>query len=190
MENPMADAATISRYSPPAQIFHWLTVLFIAAAWTLGVIGDDLPRGPLRHTGELIHILSGEVVVLLLLLRLVWRFVTPAPPLEQTRFGALAALATKLGHLAIYALLFAAPVVGLVTLFHGGEPLPLFGIAEIPSPWPRNRELKHYSQEIHELLAHVLLLLAVLHAAAALAHHYVLKDRTLKRMLPAFFSAD
>lgn len=186
----MAESATVSRYSPPAQIFHWLTVFFVAAAWTLGVLGDDLPRGSIRHIGEFVHIIFGELVVLLLLLRVVWRFVTPAPPLEKTRFGAPAALATKLGHLAIYALLLAVPVVGVVTLFHGGEALSLFGVVDIPSPWPKNRELKHYSKEIHELLAHLLVMLAALHAAAALTHHFVLKDRTLKRMLPAFLSAD
>ncbi|WP_424362395.1 cytochrome b [Methylocystis parvus] len=186
----MSDASTASRYSPPAQVFHWLTVVCVAAAWTLGVLGDELPRGSIRHMGEFTHIMFGETVVLLLLLRLTWRIVSPAPPLEATRFGAPAALATKFGHLAIYALLLAVPVVGVVTLFHGGEALSLFGILDIPSPWLKNRELKHYSKEIHELLAHLLVVLALLHAAAALAHHYLLKDRTLKRMLPAFLSTD
>lgn len=186
----MSDASTASRYSPPAQVFHWLTVVCVGAAWTLGVLGDELPRGSIRHMGEFTHIMFGELVVLLLLLRLTWRFVSPAPPLEPTRLGTPAAIATKFGHLAIYGLLLAVPVVGVVTLFHGGEALPIFGLADIPSPWPKNRELKHYSKEIHEFLAHLLVVLALLHAAAALAHHYLLKDRTLKRMLPGFLFAD
>lgn len=186
----MSDAATAARYSPPALVFHWLTVLGVAAAWTLGVLGDELPRGSIRHMGEFVHVIFGELVVLLLVLRLVWRFLTPAPPLEPTRFGAPAALAARLVHLAIYALLLAVPAVGVVTLFHGGEALPLLGVVDIPSPWPKSRELKHYSMEIHELLAHLLAVLALLHIAAALAHHYLLKDGALKRMLPAFFFAD
>lgn len=181
----MSQAAPASRYSPPAQLFHWLTVLCVALAWTLGVLGDDLPKGSIRHLGEFAHVTLGECVVLLLVLRLVWRFKTPAPAPAPNRFGAPALLATKIVHLALYGLLIAVPLVGLVTLYHGGEPLPLFGLADIPSPWPRNRELKHYSKEIHELLAHLLVLLAALHAGVALAHHYVLKDATLKRMLPA-----
>lgn len=186
----MSAAATASRYSPPALVFHWLTALCVAAAWILGVLGDELPRGSIRHMGEFVHIIFGELVLLLLVLRLVWRVITPAPPLEPTRFGAAAALATRLGHLAIYALLLAVPVVGVVTLFHGGEALPIFGVADISSPWIKNRELRHYSKEIHELLAHLLVVLALAHAAVALAHHYLLKDRTLKRMLPAFLFAD
>ncbi|MGJ0505727.1 MAG: cytochrome b [Methylocystis sp.] len=174
-----------TRYSPPAQFFHWATVICVFAAWGLGLIGDDLPRGPIRHTGEFVHILLGETVVLLLALRLVWRFITPPPPAEPTRFGLAGALATRFVHLALYGLLLAAPVVGVVTLFHGGEALSLFGLYDIPSPWPKNRELKHNSKEIHELLAHALIVLAMLHAAAALAHHYVLKDSALARMLPS-----
>lgn len=179
-----------SRFSPPAQAFHWLTVFFVFAAWTLGLFGDDLPKGSIRHLGEFIHVILGETVVLLLVLRLVWRLKTPAPSPEPTRFGIAGELASRAGHLAIYGLLLAVPVVGVVTLFNGGEALSLFGLYDIPSPWPRNRELKHNSKEIHELLAHLLIVLALLHAAAALAHHYLLKDRTLKRMLPAALFRD
>ncbi len=185
MSNPGA-----RRYSPQAQLFHWLSAICVVGAWTLGVLGDELPKGSIRHMGEFTHVMLGESVVLLLALRLAWRFATPAPAPEPTRLGVAAELGAKLGQMAIYALLLAVPIVGLVTLFHGGEALSLFGVVEIPSPWPKNRELKHYSKEIHELMAHVLIVFAAVHAAAALAHHYLLKDRTLKRMLPAVFSAD
>lgn len=175
-----------TRYSSPAKLFHWLTVVCVFSAWGLGLIGDDLPRGPIRHTGEFVHILLGETVVLLLVLRLAWRFLTPPPPPEPTRYGVAGALAVRAAHLALYGLLLAVPVVGVVTLFHGGEALPLYGVYDIPSPWPKNRELKHDSKEIHELLAHLLVVLALLHASAALVHHYVLKDGVLAHMLPSF----
>lgn len=175
------------RYSPPAQLFHWLTVFFVLAAWTLGLLGDELPRGPIRHAGEFVHVILGELVVLLLASRVIWRFLSTVAAPEPTRFGPFADLAARALHLILYALLLAVPVVGVVTLFHGGEALPLFGVYDIASPWPKNRELKHNSKEIHELLAHSLIVLAMLHAAAALAHHYLLKDGTLRRMLPAPF---
>jgi cytochrome b561 len=173
------------RFSLPTQIFHWLTVLCVLAAWTLGLLGDELPRGPIRHAGEFTHVILGELVVILLALRVVWRFVAPAPAPEPTRFGTAGDIAAKALQLALYGLLLAVPAVGLVTLFHGGEPLSLFGVYDIPSPWPKNRELKHNSKEIHEFLAHLLVALAMLHAAAALVHHYLFKDDTLRRMLPA-----
>ncbi|PPD45390.1 MAG: cytochrome B [Methylocystis sp.] len=181
MSDSIAAGAT---YSPASRAFHWASALFVIGAWTLGLLGDELPRGPMRHAGEFAHVLLGQFVLLLLVLRIVWRFVTPPPPAEPSPFGLPGELASRLGQFAIYALLFSVPIVGLVTLFHGGETLPLLGVYDIPSPWPRNRELKHYSKEIHELLAHMLIVIATLHAAAALAHHYFLRDGTLRRMLP------
>ncbi len=186
----MSDSSISSRYSAPAQLFHWVTVLCVAAAWTIGILREDIPKGSVRDMATFVHVSLGELIVLLLALRIVWRFVSPAPPLEMTRLGTAGEVVAKLGHLAIYGLLLAVPVVGVVMVFHGGKPLPLFGLAEIPSPWLQNRELKHYSKEIHEILANLLMAAAALHAAAALAHHHVLKDRTLKRMLPAVLVGD
>ncbi len=173
------------RFSPPAQAFHWLSVFCVFTAWALGLLGDELPRGPIRHAGEFAHVIFGELVVVLLALRVVWRFVTPAPAPEPTRFGLAGDIAARAVHIALYGLLLAVPAVGLVTLFNGGEALSVFGVYDIASPWPKNRELKHNSKEIHELLAHLLIMLATLHAMAALVHHYLLKDRALRRMLPA-----
>lgn len=185
----MTEPSITARYSPPAQFFHWLTVLLVLAAWTLGTLGDDLPKGSIRHLGEFIHILLGETVVLLLVLRLVWRFVTPAPAPDPA-IGPRANLIAKAVHIGIYGLLLAVPVVGVVMLFHGGEPLPIFGALDIASPWTKNRELKHDWKEVHEFLANLLLALAALHAGAALVHHYVFKDSALKRMLPAALAGD
>lgn len=181
--------STSGRYSPPAQIFHWLTVLFVLAAWTLGTLGEDLPRGSIRHLGEFVHILLGETVVMLLVLRLFWRVVTPAPDADAAA-GPMAARVAKAMHIVLYGLLLAVPVVGVVMLFHGGEALTVFGAFDLASPWMKNRELKHDWKEIHEFLANLLLALAALHAGAALVHHYVFRDRALKRMLPAVLAGD
>lgn len=185
----MTEPSITARYSPPAQFFHWLTVLLVLGAWTLGTLGEDLPRGSIRHLGEFVHILLGEAVALLLVLRLVWRLVTPAPG-PDAAISPTAARLAKAMHVLLYGLLLAVPVVGVVMLFHGGEALSLFGAVDLPSPWPKNRELKHDWKEIHEFLANLLLALAALHAGAALVHHYVFRDRALKRMLPAMLAGD
>ena len=87
-------------------------------------------------------------------------------------------------HVALYILLIATPTVGIVLQFARGDALPIFGIAEIPSPWLRDRAFAKSVKEIHETLSNVLLIIAGLHAAAAVAHHWMLGDRTLTRMLP------
>jgi cytochrome b561 len=76
------------------------------------------------------------------------------------------------------------PFVGIVALLKRGRALPLFGLWQFASPWAADRVAAHSAMEVHELLANALLIFAALHAAAALIHHYVLRDRTLVRMLP------
>ncbi len=98
--------------------------------------------------------------------------------------GRLADLAAKLGRLFLYVLLLAVPVIGIATQFAGGEALSVFGLFEIASPWTKDRSFKHSLKEMHELMAHALIALATLHALAALVHHFVFHDETLRRMLP------
>lgn len=173
-----------NRYAPVAQAFHWLSAILVLLAWTLGVSYDALPKeGESREIAEFVHMLAGQAIVALLILRLVWRVIAPAPR-AATALGPVGDTLGKLAHILLYALLFAVPATGLVTLFLGGEALPLAGVVDIASPWPRSRELKHYAKEIHEALAHALMLLALLHGTAAAVHHFVLKDDVLRRMLP------
>lgn len=175
---------SLAAYSPFSQILHWLSAALVVAAWTLGLLGDELPKGAPRQMGEFVHVILGEAVVALLVLRVISRVADPPPPAAPTALGGLLDFGSKLAHVALYALLLAVPAVGVATLFAGGEALSVFGLFDIASPWPKNRETKHYYEEIHEFLAHGLIALAGLHAVAALFHHYVLGDRTLKRMLP------
>ena len=94
------------------------------------------------------------------------------------------ALSARLAHYALYALLLLAPISGIVLQFARGDALPVFGVTEIASPWNADRAFARAVKEIHEMMANALVILAALHAAAALVHHWVLRDRTLVRMLP------
>ena len=130
------------------------------------------------------HMSFGLVVLALLLGRLGWRMASPPPPPLATPldpWGNVAALAV---HVLLYALLLMVPLVGIGLRFTRGQSVPLFGLYEIASPWVRDRALAASVKNVHALLANALLILASLHALAALAHHYVLKDDTLRRMLP------
>jgi cytochrome b561 len=178
------------RYSSTAQLLHWSSALLVGGAWALGNFGDDLPKGSMRELGELIHVSAGQLIVALLLTRLVWRVIYPPPPVEATPLGRWADYGGRIMHFVLYALLAAVPIAGVVTLFASGDGMPLFGFGEIPSPWLRDKAFEHAAKEVHETLANALIILALLHAGAALAHHYYFKDRTLKRMLPSIFDAE
>ena len=171
-------------YGAVALSLHWLTVLLVTTAWLLGTFGDDLPRGAVRDSGLRVHIAAGLAVIAVVLMRVGWRLVDPPPSFEPTRFGHWLDLAAKLTHLALYGLLIVTPILGVLLQFARGDALPIFGIVDIASPWIRDRAFAGSLKETHETLANLLMIVAGLHAAAALAHHALLRDRTLMRMLP------
>jgi cytochrome b561 len=175
---------TKAQYGAIPQLIHWFTALFVIAGWLLGQFGDDLPRGAVRAFGLYAHMTLGQCVVALLVVRLIWRVANPPPPLEATRFGWTLQLAAKLGHIAIYILLAAVPIAGIIVQLTRGRDLPVFGLWTFHSPWPADRALARSVLRVHEVLADTLLVLAGVHAAAAITHHWVLLDRTLRRMLP------
>jgi len=178
-----------TRYGAIAQSFHWFAVALVILAWVLGVSDDLLPRGSARATGLYIHITAGLLVIVLTVMRLLYRTADSSPSAANTEFGngSLAGwmgLGAKLAHLGLYLLLVAVPLVGIAVQFARGNPLPVFGLFDIASPWSADRAFARNLKGIHELLAHGLLALAALHAAAALVHHWVFNDRALTRMLP------
>jgi cytochrome b561 len=117
-------------------------------------------------------------------LRLLWRLIDRPPPPEITPFGSWLEFLGRLTHVALYVLLAATPIIGILLQFARGDPLPLFGLTEIASPWVRDRAFVHSLKGVHEVLSDTLIVLAAFHALAAMIHHWVWHDQTLARMLP------
>lgn len=170
-------------YGSVARALHWAAALFVVAGWLLGTFIDDFPKSA-EPSVLFVHMSLGLTILALLLVRLGWRLADPVPPAAETAFSPWSDRLALLMQWLLYALLLAAPVSGIVLEFARGQPVPVFGLFDIASPWPRDRAFARSVKEVHELLTDALLILASLHALAALAHHYVLKDATLLRMLP------
>lgn len=173
-----------SGYGGIPQATHWLTVILVALAWTLGLVGDDVPKGTPRDAGLFVHMSAGLAVAVLLVVRLALNLVNPPPSAGPATPGIWMSRLGQATHYLLYGLLIAVPVAGIVLQFARGEALPIFGIADIASPWVKDRAFAGSIKEVHEVLAHTLVIVAGFHAAAALFHHWVLRDRTLVRMLP------
>lgn len=173
---------TENGYGALARGLHWASALAVGAAFALGQLGEEFGKS---NEAALVfaHIQAGLAVLAMLAIRLVWRHLDPPPRTLATPFDPWAAHAAKLGHWALYTLLLAVPLAGLVTLFARGQPLDIAGLIEFASPWTRDRALARSAKEVHEFLSTALVALAALHALAALAHHYAFKDATLRRML-------
>lgn len=180
----MSGVRSSAGYTGTAKGLHWLAALCVVSAWLLGQLVDTFPKDAER-TVVFVHVTFGLTVLALVFVRLGWRVGHPPPPLLPSLFSPWAERLALLVHGVLYLLMLAVPTAGIVWLFARGQSLPLFGLAEIASPWARDRTLSRSVGEIHELLANVLFFLALFHAVVGLAHHYVLKDDTLRRMLPA-----
>ena len=181
-------SAASNGYGPVAKSLHWATVLLVVIAWTLGMFGEELSEESAQGSRSLAHIWIGLTVLVVALVRIPWRIANPPPEVVPAEFGrwlvAWTDPASRLMHYVLYGLLVAVPVFGIALQFAEVHALPLFGLGEILSPWPADKAFAHSLKEVHEILAHLLVILAVFHMTAALVHHVVFGDNTLKRMLP------
>jgi cytochrome b561 len=174
--------STPTRHGPVAQAFHWLTVALVLAAYILSEGGPETRvYSPAGEGARRIHETLGMVVFGVVLLRLLWRLVDTRPPLH---FGpAWMTGAARLAHFLLYALLLAIPVTAIFGTWYEGHPLTLLGLDLAP----RVGEAHDFGQlviKVHTTLGNVILWVAGLHAAAALVHHFYLRDAVLRSMLP------
>lgn len=174
----MSDAAS-ARYDSTTISLHWATAVLVIVLWTSGQVADFLPKGPLRTNGWSLHFALGFALAAVLVWRIVWRFAGPAHP--PAAGSGLLHLLARTAHYGLYLLLIAVIGLGLANAFVRG--VSLFDLASLPQLG--DREWRKPLTAWHELAANLLLGLALLHAAAALAHHYILNDRLLLRMMPA-----
>lgn len=172
-----------SRYGAFAQALHWLVAALVLALFAIGWFMEGLPLGPEKIEVFNLHKSIGVTVLVLMLLRLAWRLISPPPPLPAAMSG-LERRAAKLSHLALYLLLFAQPVIGLLHSSAANFPVVVFGALTLPPLVGPDETLKQQLEGLHGLLAWVILALITLHVAAALRHHLLLKDSVLRRMLP------
>lgn len=174
---------TLERYGALAQLFHWLTVAFVIGQFVTMSLAEDLPRGPERLALYDLHKSFGVTILGLAIARLAWRFANPVPP-APADVKPWERRAADVSHWLLYALIFALPLTGWIMSVTGGRPVEWFGLFALPNPVGENHDLHEALEEVHETLATALLVVAGVHALAALRHHFLLKDDVLRRMLP------
>ena len=175
-----AAAAARARYDGLSILLHWLTAGLVVILWTLGQTLDFFPRGAAKMDARSVHIILGATLGVVLLIRVLWR-ASAGRRLPLTGQGWLG-LTAKVVHYGLYVLVAVTVVLGIFNAWQRGDVL--FGLYKIPQLIPGDRALRRAFGELHGDCADVVLIVAGLHAAAALAHHYVLRDRVLRRMLP------
>ncbi len=170
-----------ARHDFTTQALHWLVAVAIALAYGLALWRDELPKGDFRNVVTGLHMSAGVLVLALSAVRIAWRpFSRALPPVDGSPL--MQALA-KAGHLALYVAMLAVPVVGMLMVWAKGRPVPFFGLS-IPAPFAIGSGLAKPLEEVHEVTANFMMIMAGLHAAAAIGHQVLLKDGTLARMVP------
>jgi len=189
----MATRDSQLRYGSVSIALHWLIALLVILNLAGGLYMGTLPRGD--STQALIimlHKSTGLTILVLTLLRLVWRLMNPWQPLPMEMSPALRA-AARTTHLLFYVLILAIPLSGwaMVSASPRGGPLVWYGLFEWPKlgfltslPLEQKKPWTGTFAESHELLAYCAIALIVLHVGAALYHQYIRRDDVLRRMMP------
>ncbi len=173
-------SATADRYDRRTIWLHWATALLVASQWIIAHIIDDF-EGAARVNVRSVHITLGVTLIAVLIVRIPWR-ATQGRRLPAADQGALHVVA-KATHWAMYLLLIAAVTLGVANVWVRGDSI--YNLFRIPAFDPGNKPLRTRVEDLHALVANSILILAGIHAAAALVHRYLWHDGVLARMLPS-----
>jgi cytochrome b561/polyisoprenoid-binding protein YceI len=179
----MAIRNTRERWGAVSQLLHWLIVALIALQAALGLTGLMLPLGVEKLATLARHKSIGITILGLATLRLLWRWINPTPTLPAN-LKPYERLLARCTHAALYLLLFAMPLTGWTMSSARGFPVSWFNLFQLPDLVPKSEGLYNTLVATHAVLACSLAIVVALHIAAAIKHHFVLRDDTLRRMLP------
>ncbi len=178
---PLTNTAT--RYGAVSQAFHWITVVLAGTAYLLGPGGPEARVYLASRAGDVAwHETFGMLVFAVVLARLAWRLIDrkPADP-PAVMWMEMSAQAV---HWLLYALLIAIPATAITGAFLEGHGVTFLGVGQIGPFGPAMHSLGQTISDWHRSLGSFIVWVAGFHAAAALFHHFVLRDRVLLSMLP------
>lgn len=170
------------RFSKASIVLHWAMLALLVAVYACIELREFYPKGSEpREALKTWHFMLGLSVFLLVWVRLAARLSAKAPPIVPAapRWQRFIANAVEL---ALYCLMIVMPVLGWLTLSADGDEIPFFGL-QLPALIAENTALADDLQSVHKTIGTIGYWLIGLHALAALFHHYVQRDNTLRRML-------
>ena len=168
-------------YTRTAKALHWLMAVLIIGLLVLGIYMHELPLSPQKLQLYSWHKWAGVTVFARVWLRLAWRVTHQPPPLSEA-LSPLNRLAAQAGHAALYGLMIAIPLTGWLMSSAKGFQTVWFGLLPIPDLLGRDKELGELLANVHKLLNLGLMATLLGHVGAALWHHFIHRDDTLRRM--------
>ena len=182
-------------YGSIAKWLHWCIALLFLASYTAVKYRHWFTEKntPENWIALQLHLSVGITIAVLVILRIIWRLMNRVP--QQEPGSKFAHMAAKLGHYALYFMMIAMPVTGYIGTGVNTEYFFLFDIVKFESTQLFNsivssglnmtfKEFEEPVDYIHKELGGELIVLLLIggHVAAALYHHFIRKDRTLRKM--------
>jgi cytochrome b561 len=177
MTIPLA-AASPAVYDRRTIYLHWMSAVLVALLWGVAQVIDLFPRGAPRIAVRSVHILLGVVLAVVVTRRLLWR--RGSGRRLPAAHGGFWGQAARMGHALLYAMLVAVIALGISNAWARGDSI--FSLFSVPKLLPNFPSLKPAVGTLHKIGANVLVIVALMHALAALFHHYILRDNVLRRM--------
>jgi cytochrome b561 len=174
---------TTGQFGLMAVGLHWLVALCVFTLFGLGLwmTGLDYYHAGYKQA-PLLHKSIGILLFFVVIFRLFWRWITP-PPVALSNHKPWEIQLARLVHLLLYVLLLAIMISGYLISTADGRAIDVFDWFSIPASITSIPHQEDLAGWIHLVLASLLVGLALLHAAAALKHHFIDRDRTLVRIL-------
>ncbi len=174
---------TTNSWGAIAKSFHWIIALLILSQLVLGNIAEGYRLSPTKLDLFVWHKSIGVTVLLLVILRVVWRLTNP-PPTPPDGIPAWETIAARIGHALLYLLMLAVPLSGWWVSDATRIPFKAFWLVPMPDLIAANRDISDLAADVHGALTKLLLLVVVIHIVAALRHHFFMHNKILSRMLP------
>ncbi len=175
---------TTEFYGSVSKFFHWIIALFVVIMLLVGLSFSFIDSKPAMSVLMKIHKSLGLTILLLMILRLIWRLFNVRPklpshlPYWQQRCAAW-------NHFLLYLTVILMTLSGWMMSTAGGHPTSFWWLFDINMPWvAKSKPLSHFAGDVHLWLAWIITALLVIHVLAAIQHHYIHKNNILKRILP------
>lgn len=177
---------TSTEYGSLSKVLHWIMALIIFTIISVGLYMTGLDeKDPSRLDVYNLHKSFGVLAMMLIILRLVWIKISPAPALPAV-FNSREKGIVKGVQGLLYLLMILIPVSGYVMSTAAGYPVPFFGLLDVPALLSKNKEIAEFAHEAHHLMGFAMIAVIILHVVGVIKHR--LKDKggesdILKRML-------
>ena len=169
-------------YGATAKLFHWVIVALLAIQLPLGWLMPDIHRGMQPGNAMTLHISIGILVLILIVLRFLWRLTHPVAP--ETNLPAWQRVSSELVHWLLYLTVLLTTLTGWIFESTRGWTIRLFWAIPLPGLVAEGSATGRAIGQWHDTLPWVLAALIAIHILAAFVHLFVYRDQVMQRMLP------